>query len=115
MPLLTELLILRENRSSLYAFAFLASLYWRLDYLLCAPSLPHKEIISGDVNDDGSVNALDRAFLARYIAKWAGYTSISNETAADVNCDGNVNALDRAVLARHIAKWGGYGTLPYSK
>lgn len=70
-------------------------------------------VLYGDVNGDGKVNAIDRATLARYIAKWPGVTIV--EEAADVNGDGKVNAVDRAILARHIAKWPDYLTLPYTK
>ena len=70
------------------------------------------DYILGDVNDDGSINALDRAVLARYLSKWIGYEQI-NTMAADVNCDGRVNTLDRAILARYISGWTGYETLPY--
>ena len=69
----------------------------------------------GDVNADGAVTALDRVWLARYLAGWPGYTSAELDlTAADVNADGAVTALDRIILARHIAGWSGYETLPYN-
>ena len=68
--------------------------------------------ILGDVNSDGVVNAHDRVFLARYLAKWTDYpASVINMDAADVNGDGAVNAHDRVYLARHLAKWTGYETL----
>ena len=65
----------------------------------------------GDVNGDGSVNALDSALLARYIGNWPGITIDRN--AADVNHDGKVNALDSAILKRHLANWADYATLPH--
>ena len=68
----------------------------------------------GDVNGDGTIDAKDRMFITRHIAKWQGYESI-NEAAADVNADGLIDAKDRMVLTRHIAKWVGYETLPYVK
>ena len=69
----------------------------------------------GDVNADGAVTALDRVWLARYLAGWPGYTSAELDlAAADVNSDGAVTALDRIILARHIAGWRGYETLPYN-
>ncbi len=71
--------------------------------------------IVGDVNGDGSVNSLDRATLARYLANWTGYAEKVVLEAADVNGDGSVNSLDRAILSRHLAKWSGYETLPYIK
>lgn len=70
-----------------------------------------KSFTYGDVNDDGRVNALDSAYLSRYIAKWTGVSI--NLNAADVNKDGKINALDSAILKRHIARWTNYGTLPH--
>lgn len=71
------------------------------------------QVLIGDVNDDGKVNAFDRTTLARHIAKWDGYGEADiNYAAADVNDDGKVNAFDRTTLARYIAKWDGYETLP---
>ena len=67
---------------------------------------------TGDVNNDGTVNAKDNAVLARYLASWAGYSKI-NMKAADTDNDGNVTAKDNAVLARHLANWAGYEALPY--
>jgi hypothetical protein len=64
-------------------------------------------VLVGDVNGDGLVNAIDTAYLARYLAGWAGYPLSSTE-AADVNGDGAVNAIDTAYLARHLAGWAGY-------
>lgn len=71
-------------------------------------------VLYGDVNADGSVNKLDRAFLVRYLAKWPEYPEdVIDMVAADVNCDGSVNKLDRAILIRHLAKWPEYKVLPY--
>ena len=33
-----------------------------------------KNVLKGDVNGDGSVNAKDRAYLVRYLAGWSGYS-----------------------------------------
>ena len=69
-------------------------------------------LLLGDVNSDGQVNAEDRLILTRYLAKWTGYTEdMINFAAADVNCDGKVNAQDRLILTRHLAGWIGYETL----
>ena len=73
------------------------------------------DVIIGDVNNDGSVNTLDRVILTRYIANWEEYPEGSiNMTAADVNGDGTVNTLDRVILTRYIANWSGYESLPYN-
>jgi hypothetical protein len=73
------------------------------------------DVLVGDVNGDGKVNAFDRTALARYLAKWEGYTADTvNLAAADVNADGKVNAFDRTTLARYLAKWEDYKELPHS-
>ena len=73
------------------------------------------DVLIGDVNTDTKVNALDRLYLTRFLAKWADYPeAVINMIAADVNVDTKVNALDRLILTRHLAKWAGYETLPYS-
>lgn len=70
--------------------------------------------IFGDANSDGLVNAKDRMYLTRHLAKWNGYETI-DECSADVNGDGIVNAKDRMILTRYLAKWKDYTTLPYNK
>ena len=66
----------------------------------------------GDVNDDGSVDNLDRLELTRYLANWKDYTEdMINKVGADVNCDGSIDNLDRLVLTRHLANWEGYEDL----
>lgn len=73
-------------------------------------------ILYGDVNKNGTVNALDIRDLKRYLAKWDGYdATVLDITAADVNDDGKVNALDIRDLKRYLAKWDGYATLPIKK
>ena len=63
----------------------------------------------GDVNDDGIVNAKDKAILNRYLAGWEGYDAmILNWDAADINKDRTVNAKDKAILNRYLAGWEGY-------
>ena len=78
-------------------------------------SVTVSNVVLGDVNGDGKVNGMDRTFLARHVAKWAGYSSDDIVySAADVNGDGKVNGMDRTYLARYVAKWSGYEELiPY--
>ena len=79
----------------------------------CNDTDTRNDIVYGDVNNDGKVNAQDRVYLTRYIARWDGYDiSILN---ADVNGDEKINAQDRLILARHLARWQGYEELPYIK
>ena len=73
------------------------------------------DTLVGDVNNDGSVDNLDRLTLTRYLANWKDYTEdMINKIGADVNCDGSIDNLDRLVLTRHLANWSGYGELPYT-
>ncbi len=64
-------------------------------------------VLIGDVNGDGKVNAKDRQELARHLAKWAEYATLTNPDAADIDRSGKVNAKDRQILARYLAKWHG--------
>lgn len=76
----------------------------------------YTDLIIGDINGDGVVNAKDRLLLSRFLAKWQEAVAEGiNEAAADVNSDGKINNLDRLVLARHLAHWEEYKTLPYTK
>ncbi len=61
----------------------------------------------GDINRDGSVNSLDRTYLARALAGWGGYP-LPDAAVADLNRDGRVNSLDRTYLARALAGWADY-------
>ena len=58
------------------------------------------DVLVGDVNDDGTVSALDFALLRKYIL--TGISDGINLTAADVNADGTVNALDYALLKSYL-------------
>lgn len=70
--------------------------------------------LPGDVDGNAQVNGIDRAYLARHLAKWDGYEQIQTANA-DVDASGSVTAIDRTVLARHLARWDGYETLPYNR
>lgn len=61
-----------------------------------------EDVVVGDVNGDGSINARDARALLRLIA---GLTQEgeANEAAGDVNGDGSVNARDARALLRQIA------------
>lgn len=58
------------------------------------------EVLPGDLNEDGTVSALDFALLRKYIL--TGISDGINITAADMNNDGNVNALDYALLKSYL-------------
>ena len=79
-------------------------------------SITVSNVLIGDVNNDGTVNNLDRLVLTRYLANWVDYPeSAINMTAADVNMDGTVNNLDRLILTRHLANWENYSELLYAQ
>lgn len=66
------------------------------------------EFTYGDLNDDGSIDAIDFALLKKVLL---GDTSLEvNLAAADVNEDGDVNAIDFAILKSYLI--GNITTLP---
>ncbi len=68
--------------------------------------LDGKDVIKGDVNDDGKVNGIDSALLARFTSSWEGYAEkIRNMDAADINGDGVVNGADSGILVRYTSGW----------
>ena len=60
------------------------------------PDYVIKEILKGDMNNDGYVNAADVTLLARYIVGLE--LSLPNGTAADVNDDNKIDIADVAAL-----------------
>ncbi len=58
--------------------------------------------LTGDVNNDGRINARDARLLLRYIAGLAGDDEL-NLAVADYNADGRINARDARALLRYIA------------
>jgi len=56
----------------------------------------------GDVNSDGNVDAIDFAFLKKYLLD----TSVAiNKLAADINTDGNIDAIDAALLKKTLLNY----------
>lgn len=58
------------------------------------------ETLLGDVNSDGSVNAIDFALLKKYLLNSSSVTI--DTTNADLNEDGVVNAIDFALLKKKL-------------
>ena len=56
-------------------------------------------VVYGDLNSDGSVNALDIASMKSYLL---GSTTLSSTITADLNGDSSVNALDFALLKKYL-------------
>ena len=57
--------------------------------------------LSGDVNEDGSVDLKDVVAMRRALA--GGWDLSINETAADVNKDGSFDLKDVVTLRRYLA------------
>ncbi|MBQ7821553.1 MAG: PEGA domain-containing protein, partial [Clostridia bacterium] len=70
-----------------------------------------RDVIYGDVNNDGSVDPVDVTHLARYMANWNGYENIDAKNS-DIDESGSVTTIDNVILSRHIANWLGYDILP---
>ena len=62
-----------------------------------------KDILWGDANGDGRVNAMDATRILRYAAKLVAADQI-DLTVSDVNDDGKVNAMDATRILRYAAK-----------
>ena len=65
-----------------------------------------KWVIIGDVNDDGTVDTLDRLSLIRFLAKWEDY-DYALSSASDINKDGIINNDDATILNQYLGNWDG--------
>ncbi len=66
------------------------------------PDPDYVEEGSGDINGDGSINAIDANLMKRILA--GASTPSEDELAkADINSDGSINGIDSNILARIIA------------
>ena len=63
-----------------------------------------KELLLGDVNCDGDINAIDLTTLARHVAKIEELTDSHGLLASDVTDDGEIDASDLTKLSRFVAK-----------
>ena len=66
------------------------------------------DVVTGDVDGNGSVNNTDRLILARYLTGVPGYAERVDMAAADIDGNGRVNNIDRLILARYLAGVEGY-------
>jgi hypothetical protein len=81
------------------------------DYVFTAdtPIFARWSIFYGDVDGNGAITLQDSLYLARYLAGWPEYQTITMASDADGN--GVIDSLDSLCLARHLAGWEGYETL----
>lgn len=69
------------------------------------------QILVGDIDGDGEINAKDATLLKRYLAGWNVEANIRDQSleilkiSADANQDGEVNAKDATLLTRYLASW----------
>lgn len=62
-------------------------------------------VLKGDVNGDGSINAQDASLIQQYVArKFDADIEGFFVDAADVNVDGEVSAQDASLVLQHAAK-----------
>ena len=61
-----------------------------------------KDILLGDINDDGVIDAGDAVIISRYDAGFITLTD-AQLAAADVNKDGCVDAGDAVIISRYDA------------
>ena len=60
------------------------------------------EHISGDINEDESVNMKDIVLLQQYLNEW---NVNINQLASDVNGDGDINMKDIVLLQQYLNDW----------
>lgn len=69
--------------------------------------------IAGDADGNETVNMMDAFAIAKYYARWDGYTAETVDLdAADVDGNPGVNMMDAFTIAKYYARWDGYETLP---
>lgn len=57
--------------------------------------------VSGDINEDGKIDAVDYMLLKRYVLGTYGIAD-EKKAVADVNRDRQINAVDYMLLKRHV-------------
>jgi len=73
---------------------------------LASNSLTFRVILMGDINNDGKVDILDLAIVAKAFGSYPGYPNWN--PIADVNGDLTVDITDLALVAVHYGKTGSY-------
>ena len=60
------------------------------------------DVVIGDVNDDGKINAIDATLVLKHSAELIALTE-KQQIAADVSGDGKVNAIDATLILKYAA------------
>ena len=63
-------------------------------------TIKEKSLVCGDANEDGVLNILDAAYIAKMVAK---RTTNNLPDCSDYNKDGKYNIMDAAAIAKKIA------------
>ncbi len=61
------------------------------------------DVLTGDINNDGSVNAADEVLLKNYLL---GKSSLIDSSVSDINGDGKVNIIDEIFLKNKLLSSG---------
>lgn len=71
----------------------------------------YRNLILGDIDENGKIDFADALYFKRYLANWPNYEEI-NLKVGDTNGDGELTPADLMILERHIASWKDYTKLP---
>jgi len=63
-----------------------------------------EEGITGDVNQDDTINILDIIYMMNYVLNLVDFSQ-EEITLSDINGDGGVNILDIVLLIEEIISW----------
>ena len=63
-------------------------------------------VMTGDVNNDGSISSIDALLIYRYLNGWENVDLDTN--AVDINGDGDFTISDAVIITRYINGWEGY-------
>lgn len=74
----------------------------------------YRNLILGDIDENGKIDFADALYFKRYLANWSKYQDISLKTA-NLDSDNEITPADLIILERHIAGWTGYQNIPQNQ